>query len=72
LLLFLHKTLFTVFGAMLLVSLFMLSAGQGLQAYGQAASAYVSSSTSEEPDSGQWILEINSNTSWSLRLALAA
>jgi hypothetical protein len=50
LLLFLQKTLFISFGVMLLVPLFVLSAGSALQARAQTASLYVSSSVSVEPD----------------------
>ena len=50
LLFFFQKTLFPFFGAMLLVPLFVLSEGSVLQAHGQTASAYVSSSAPGEPD----------------------
>jgi hypothetical protein len=55
LLLFFQKTLFPFFGVMLLVPLFVvvlfvLSASSVLQAHGQTASAYVSSSAPGEPD----------------------
>jgi hypothetical protein len=50
LLLFSQKTLFTFFGVMLLVPLFMLSTGSAWQAYGQTTAAYVSSSAPAQPD----------------------
>jgi hypothetical protein len=50
-LLLFQKTLFIFFGVMLLVPLFIvLSTGSVLQAHGQTASAYVSSSAPVEPD----------------------
>jgi hypothetical protein len=48
--LFLQETLFTFFGVMLLVPLFILSTGSVFQAHGQTTSAYVSSSAPGEPD----------------------
>jgi hypothetical protein len=53
LLLFLLKTLFTFFGVMLLVSLFMLSIGSVRQAHGQTTTAYVSSSVYSSPALGE-------------------
>jgi hypothetical protein len=50
LLLFFQKTLFIFFSVMLLVPLFVLSAGSVLQARAQTASVYVSSSAPGEPD----------------------
>ena len=50
LLLFFQKTVFPFLGAMLLVPLLVLSEGTVLQAHGQTASAYVSSSAPGEPD----------------------
>lgn len=50
LLLFSQKTLFTFFSAMLPVSFFILSSGSVLQADGQTASAYASSSATVEPE----------------------
>jgi hypothetical protein len=50
LLLFFQKTVLIFFGVMLLVPVFVLSAGSGLQARAQTTSAYVSSSAPAEPD----------------------
>jgi len=50
LLLFSKKTLFTFFGVMLLVPLFMVSTGSAWQAYGQTTAAYVSYSAPGQPD----------------------
>jgi hypothetical protein len=47
---FSQKTLFTVFGVVLLVPLFILSTGSVLQVHGQTTSAYASSSAPGEPD----------------------
>jgi hypothetical protein len=49
-LILLLKMLFTFFGVMLLVPLFMLSTGSAWQAYGQTTAAYISSSAPVQPD----------------------